>query len=383
MTVQSSDLIKLFDSYLPRANKAVTWVEAGQRWYVSTCVICCINTGESDTPVTRYKDKDIFTSIAADKSIVYPENYITEEYKGLAYSKFDKFFVGPDSIISVTKDASLKIGKGHLKRVHYMLNNEVCDLWSRCKDEDCSVAFSKDNLPMLKLNVGNDYIYIAFVYDTKPADITLILEGKKYKPYNWDEKFREYKTLEEEKMTKLNLPDLNAIKDIESAIGGGLKDLGINPDMSEKDKRALEESAKKAEGTKSADVVAETAAKIKEMAKQVSEVYKPVEEVKEEVKEEDNASDSIQSDSSSDTTEKKVRKRSPNKPKLIALPDIIEQLNSPIPDNMKDADILLEIRQLRDLSLVVSRRMSNLATGRIADIQEDMKILEQMKALIK
>lgn len=365
-----SKLKQIFEKYLDKVDKAVTWVDAGQRWYVSKCVICCLNTKEPDAPVSKIKDKETFVSLEKDKTTIYPENFIKEEYQGFTW-EFKRFITGQNSAIALQADKSFPLkDTDYPIRVYWIMDDYANKVWKESKPEDCYLAFNKQGLAMLKLCQGEDYAYIACGFETKPQDIELTKDGKKYKVYDWDQSTKTYKRMEEI-MSKLDLPDLSKLgEEIGKAVGIDLNAAGISLDKTEEQ---LREEKKKENDTENKK---EAVSEIKEV-----EATDKEKEATKESAEEGNKEEGTENSDSGEV--KRTRKRSPNKPKPIVLSEVIEHLNNPIPEDMKDDDILTEIRQLRDLSQVVSRRMSNLATERIMNMQKEMKMFEQIKALIK
>lgn len=324
-------------------------------------------------------------NLVLQPSIAYPENFVVPVMDLEPQS--DSLIIGKGLVYNIT--SGNVYSSEVIKQDGYRLFGLRCDPAKKYFAEFggtlCLVRSGL--LPVIKFTENGAALYVLMAYITEPKDITMSIQGEKYKLTGWSDKTSSYaKAVKEDSMpldlTKLNLPNITEDQ-IASALGTSVEDMkasGIDINTSASEQRAKEkaeprkQTAKSAETKKEAPAEAAAAEPVPDQPKEVKD-----EAAVEEAKEERPVEKAVQEASDS---EKKTRRRAP-KAAGRDLTEVIEALGADVPDDLIMEDVVKEIRQIRDLMLAASRRSANLALHYLTKGAATETALKQIKELLQ
>ena len=108
--MSGSALQKIFEQALTTATEAQYWVDSGQKWqYCKTCIYA-VPTQAKDSKPTAFANKKMNANLAANPTLCYPENMVTQvcELTG----EYTDFIFGGGFVVAA--------GKGSIR--HELLN---------------------------------------------------------------------------------------------------------------------------------------------------------------------------------------------------------------------------------------------------------------------
>lgn len=321
----------------------------------------------SDQDREKYKDKkeQIENALRFETKI---ETFIYEEY--------NDFIMAGKYLASLKSDSYLELDKEYAIK-HYKIPPSLLEY---CKGNKVSLAASSTDQLVLKINDNNNLAYIVlFETPVYEKNLTVHLNGELVTASAWDDKTRSYKTLIKKghKMAKkvLDFDKLMKLPDLDSAVKSA--------------KEAADKELEKLEDATNAEVIEKIVKNEKKVVESADEKtvedinLEQVVEVSEYTEDEAEVNDEVGVAESETTEDKKVRRKRAPKTKVTDLQEIIDVIAGSVDKEVAIDEAVNEIRQLRDLSLVATRRISNLSLTIINRFKNDITKLEQLKSLLQ
>ena len=401
-----SALQKIFDQALTTATEAQHWVDSGQKWqYCKTCIYA-VPTQANDSKPTAFANKKMNANLAANPTLCYPENMVTQVCELIG--EYTDFIFGGGFVVAAGKGSIRHELLNDLPVRHYKFIQPRA--FAYMQEHGGMLCFVKTTgFPIIRLMEGDEMLFVLPAYEKEIEDITFKHEGRQYKCVGWIDDTRSYARIEETQVADFsNLIGLGN-KQVAEVLGETqetLQDQGVIPSDSgssemsfAKDKDAMLKVLNSIPA--GANRARKKPAQEPEQPKQ-TEKEDPVKDFKqvEAGKVTGTIVTSVPSDSATpdeqaeapkaepkaepvqEETKKNTRRKTP-KGKCADLTDIIEQVAQDVPDDMSVEDVLKEIRQLRDLMIAASRRSANLALKYLDKASDAETKITQLKELLK
>ena len=332
--MQNETLQKIFEFQLARNKKfACQWVDSGQHWYVCFSAFMCEDTKEPDSAVTSYGGCPSNPVFEEDPTRIYPENCMDVAVENVPISFLSFLYTGSELVAADGSQAIPFEYKDMPKRVYKMISNMLEDK----KDLEYSLCvYRKTKTPILRISQGNSTLYMMLAFDDRGEGVTIETKECIYKASQWSDSDKRYNKVERKEKMAIKDADMKNIIE---------KTLGVTPDKLKFDP----------EKTGGEIIAEEKAAKSESKAP----IYAQM-EVKEEVQLEDRSAVA-----SAEVTQTKRTRKKAEVTKVQDLTKLIEQLGGSVPEGMSLEDAQKEIRQLRDLLAVTSRRLANVSLAYI------------------
>ena len=371
-------ILSLKDEYKSKSKFSISWTENGQHTIFLGAALFVL-AGNADTPDKDFEYEGEAKGIPLPKLASKVKNGLDE---GTAFvticenvdiTKCEKLLTLPYGLMIPTDKELLKETEFQFTRIWKMPASILNRKWT---GHTASIAVSNNMQLSIKLQEtrSGNTAYIAIPYESAPSSIKFQLGKNKYSLSGWDEETKSYKNIIPQKTRKDNAMN----KEI------NFDDLGK---VDEKLKDTLKEA--QAEATAK---TAEANAAFRDILEGVKEKM-PTVQAKEESKKEatvepkeenkETSTSEVKTDQQeSDSNKKITRKRAP-KTQTQDLQPVIDNLNGTVEKDISIDDAITEIRQLRDLIMVASRRLTNISLAVMDRTKDDAATLAQLKSLLK
>lgn len=333
-----------FDAHTKNAVRKVCWTDAGQYWEVTNGYIyssTVIPEGMPETSdVQAVNGFHTIPSLAANKSLAYPENTTKDKYPVKELTT-----VVPMDNKLVTLDGKVVVGK--VKSVPVRKYTPPTDL------PDCEkfigVAKTAAGLSAI-LKTEDETLCISMYIPNSPDKLEVNYNNKKWTAVDWQDKTKTWKGWAQ-------MPEVNGIK---------LPDLGSNVGKaSVKDMVAAMQS-----------IVSDSKTQEQRDTEKVKEALGdiPIESL----------DDTSILDAPVEKQEAPKRtRRKPAKKAMDSLKETIEAVGAALPENFTIEEAIAESRDLRDLQIVCARRAANITAWISQKSVETDKALTAIKAMLK
>ena len=339
--MQNETLQKIFEFQLARNKKfACQWVDSGQHWYVCYSAFMCEDTKEPDSAVTAYGGCPSNPVFEEDPTRIYPENCMDVAAENVPISFLSFLYTGSEFVAADGSQVIPFEYKDMPKRIYKVISNILDDK----KDLEYSLCvYRKTKTPVLRISQGSSTLYMMLAFDDRGEGATIETKECIYKASQWSDSNKRYNKVERKE--KMAIKDAEVKSMVEKTLGVSIDKLKFDPEKTGGENIAEEKAAKSE-------------------PKAVSEkapIYAQMEVKEETPAEEQGAAGNAKGEAAQ---QKRTRKKA-EITRVQDLTKIIEQLGGTVPEDMTLEDAQKEIRQLRDLLTVASRRIANVSLAYI------------------